>query len=58
MGAMFATAATSIATAVATIYAAQNNNPVENAARRTGTDKGNKSSTNDTPNKQSRRYSI
>jgi hypothetical protein len=33
MGAMFATAATSIATAVATIYAAQNNNPEENVAR-------------------------
>jgi hypothetical protein len=56
MGAMFATVATSIATTVATIYAAQNNNPVENVARRTGTDKRNESPTNDTPNKRSRRY--
>jgi hypothetical protein len=56
MGAMFATAATSIATAVAAIYAAQNNNPEENVARWTDTDKGNESSTNNTPNKQSRRY--
>jgi hypothetical protein len=46
MGTMFLTAATS----VATIYAAQNSNPEENVARRTDTNKGNESSTNNTPN--------
>jgi hypothetical protein len=56
MGAMFATAATSIATAVATVYATQNNHQEENVARRTNTTKGNESSTNNTPNKRSRRY--
>jgi hypothetical protein len=58
MGAMFATAATSIATAVSTIYAAQNSNPEANVARWTDTNKGNESSTNNTPNKLSRRYLI
>jgi hypothetical protein len=57
MGAMFATAATSIATAVATVYATQNNNPGENVARRIDNNEGNESSsTNNTPNKRSRRY--